>query len=88
MERPNAMNKTPIKPLLVFTLILLPIFADGGIFSLIFAKLTALQEWKFLTLIDFYRFLSATSPHYWKLKLSLIVAVLVSITKVSVLNND
>lgn len=64
------MDKTPIKPLLIFTFILLIIFAISGAFlgSYVFAKVAGLQSWGFSTLWDYYHSPLAHHPKiHWRL---------------------
>ncbi|MBR5940162.1 MAG: type IV secretory system conjugative DNA transfer family protein [Neisseriaceae bacterium] len=70
------MDKTSLKPLLIFTAILLIIFTIGGAFlgSWTFASLVGLKSWGFSTLWDFYHSDIAHKPNiHWKLMVAMAV---------------
>ena len=70
------MNKTPIKPLLIFTAILLIVFTIGGGFlgSYTFAKLAGLKSWGLTTLWYAYHSNIASKPNiHWKLMVGITV---------------
>ena len=70
------MDKTPIKPLLIFTAILLIIFTIGGAFlgSYTFATMAGLKSWGVTTLWDVYHSDIAHKPNiHWKLMVGITV---------------
>ena len=83
------MNKQPIKPLFIFTLILLPIFTIGGQFfgSYLFAILAGLKKFGFLTLWQYSHSseFAGTAEIAWRLNVAWIAAIIIACVPIVIL---